>query len=150
MAEGAAVMAIGGTILDMEGQRKAARSEAAALRRNAEQKRLEALELLDRFELNASAMRAEGEVAVSNQMLSAAARGVDVGSESTLDTFEQTRALVAEEIDMRRKEVEWQIQQLRVSADNDIRYGRDVRKASRYKQFGSFLRGAGAVAGALA
>jgi hypothetical protein len=150
MAEGAAVAAIGGTILDIEGQRKASRAEAAALRRNAEQKRLEALELLERFEINASAMRAQGEVDVSNQMLSAAARGVDVGSESALDTFEQTRALVAEDIALRKREVDFQVQQLRQGASNDIRYAYDRRKASSYRQLGSFLRGAGSVAGALA
>lgn len=149
MAEGAAVAAIGGTLLEMKGQKDAARSEAAAARRNADQKRLEALELLDRFNINAAAMKGEGEIEVSNQMLSAAARGVDVGSGSALDTFEQTRALVADEIALRKREALFQAQQLRRSAVSDEIYARDVRKASKYRRFGTFLRGAGTAGGLL-
>lgn len=148
MAEGAAVMAIGGTLMEMEGQKGSARAQAAAARRNAEQKRLEALELLDRFEVNAAAMRGQGEIEVSNQMLNAAARGVDVGSGSTLDMFEQTRAVVAEEIALRRREANFQAKQLMRGASNDERYARDVKRASKYQQWGTFLRGAGS-AGAM-
>lgn len=143
MAEGAAVAAIGGTILSVEGQKKAARSEAAAARRNAEAKRLEAMEVLERFEINASALKQQSEVSISNELVSRASRNVDVGTGTTLDLIDQSRGLVLEQIMLDEREAKFRAKQLEIGADIDQRLATDILSAQRLRTLGTFLSGTG-------
>jgi triphosphoribosyl-dephospho-CoA synthetase len=69
-----------GTIFSIAGQRSQARAQERAARENANAKRLEALELLDRFDINARSLVAEGARLRGQQTTSFINRGVDVGS----------------------------------------------------------------------
>ena len=120
MATGAAVAGVGGTIIAMEGERKAARAQQKAARANAEAKRLQALELLDRFEINSKALVMEGEQVKASQQVEIAGRGIDVSSSSALNLIEETNAMVARQLILDRKEAMFKADQLRRGADMDM------------------------------
>lgn len=146
MAVGAAVAAVAGTALTIAGQRKAAKNEARAARENASQKRLQALELLDRFEINSQSLLLEGELVKGKQRVSFAGKGIEVGAGSALSTIEETNSIVARQLLLDRKEAEFKAGQLRKGADIDVRLAGDIKSARKLQNIGAFLSGAGAVA----
>ena len=75
MATGAAVAVVVGTGLTIAAKRKQAKAEARAARENAANKRIQALELLDRFEINKEALLLEGEVFKGTQKVGFAGKG---------------------------------------------------------------------------
>tara|TARA_R110000782_G_scaffold183574_1_gene273867 strand:+ start:4807 stop:5274 length:468 start_codon:yes stop_codon:yes gene_type:complete len=149
MATGAAVAAVAGTAITIAGQRKAAKAQEAAANSNAAQKRLQAMELLDRFEINSQGLKAEGELMKAQQQTSFAGKGIDIGSGSALSVIEETNSLVARQILLDRKEAIFKASQLQRGADTDTRLAGDIRSASRLAQVGTFLSGAGSAAGSL-
>lgn len=148
MATGAAVATVGGTIIAMEGERKAARAQQRAARANAEAKRLQALEMLDRFEINSRALVMEGEQAKAQQQVAIAGRGIDVSSSAALNLIEETNAMVARQLILDRKEAMFKAEQLRRGADMDTQLASDIGKASRLKRMGMFFGGMGSAASA--
>lgn len=146
MATGAAVAAVAGTAITIAGQRKEAKAKARAARENAQQKRLQALELLDRFEINSQALTIQGEQHKGKQKISFASKNIDIGTGGALSTIEETNSIVARQIALDRKEANFKAHQLRLGADTDMRLAGDIRSASNLQTAGTFLSGAGAVA----
>lgn len=148
MAAGAAVAVVGGTILSIEAQRKEAEAQARAARQNAKAKREQALELLDRLELNNEALIVEGELLKGKQKIDFAGRGIETTSGSALSVIEETNSMVARQLMLDKKEADFKVKQLRAGAEADITLAGDIKAASRLRQMSTFLSGAGAVAGA--
>jgi len=146
MATGAAVAVIAGTAITIAGQRKEAKSQARAARENAQSKKLQAFELLDRFEINSQALRLEGELVKGQQRTSFAGKGIDIAAGSALSTIEETNSIVARQLLLDRKEAQFKVAQLRRGAEADIRLAGDIRSTQRLRQFGTFLSGAGSAA----
>jgi len=147
MAEGAAAAAVVGTIVQLSAKSKEAKAQARAARSNAESKRLAALELLDRFELNTQALIVEGERLKAQQKTDFAGKGIDIGTGSALDVVEETNSLVAQQIILDKKEADFKAGQLLRGAEADVRLAGDIKKGARLEKLGIFLSGAGQVAG---
>ncbi len=145
MATGTALaaVAVAGTAISVIGQRKAAKAQARAARENAQQKRLQALELLDRFEINSQSLLVEAELTKGKQKVSFAGKGIDISAGSALSTIEETNAVVAKQIMLDRREAEFKAAQLRRGADIDVTLAGDIRRAQRLRTVGTFLSGAG-------
>ena len=148
MATGAAVAAVAGTVITIEGQRREARAQARAARQNAKAKRLQALELLDRFEINSQALVLEGELVKGQQKVSFAGKGIDIGAGGALSTIEETNAIVAKQLILDKKEADFKVAQLRAGADADLTLAGDIRSAQRLRSLGTLIGGAGAAASA--
>ncbi len=146
MATGAAVAAVVGAGIAIKGQRDAAKASARAARENAAQKRLQALELLDRFEINAQTTFLEGELLKGKQRTSFAAKGIEVGAEGALSTIEETNALVIRQIMLDRREAVFKAAQLEKGADVDLRLAGDIRRAQRLQSLGTAVGAGGQVA----
>ena len=146
--EVAIAAAVIGTAVQISAQKKAAKSQARAARENANAKRLQALDLLDRQEINAQALRAEGELLKGKQKVGFGGKGIDIGTESALNVIEETNSIVARQLLIDRREAEFKAAQLRSGAAIDVRLAGDIRSASRLQTAGTFLSGAGAVASA--
>lgn len=145
MATGAAVAAIVGTGLIIAGQEKEAKAQARAARENAKEKRLLALELLDRFEINSQTLLLEGELVKGQQRTSFAAKGIDVGAGGALSVIEETNAIVAKQLILDKREADFKVARLRRGAEADITLAGDIRSAQRLRSAGTFLSGAGTV-----
>jgi len=150
MATGAAIAAVAGTAITIAGQRKAAKAQQAAANANAASKRLQAMELLDRFEINTQKLKAEGEVMKGQQQAGFAGKGIDIGSGSALSVIEETNSLVARQILLDRKEAIFKSNQLISGAEADTRLAGDIRSSSNLAQAGTFLSGAGSAASVFA
>jgi hypothetical protein len=142
MAAGTAVAAsIAGTALTIQGQRKAAKAQARAARDNANSKRLQALELLDRFEINSQALFIQGESVKSEQALSFASRGIDATTGTALSVVEETNAIIAKQLILDKREADFKSAQLFSGAEADIRLAGDIRSSQRLQTLGSILSG---------
>lgn len=146
MAAGAAVATVVGTGISLVGQHQAAKAEEAAARFNANQKRIQALELLERFEINSATMRGEAELLKAQQQTSFASKGIDVGSGSALSVIEETNSMTARQIILDRREAEFKAEQIRLGASNDESLASDLRRANNLRMAGTFLSGAGQAA----
>ena len=146
MATGAAVAVVAGTVISMKAQQKEAAAQARAAKQNAQAKREQALELLDRLELNNEALIVEGALLKGKQKTDFASRGIQVDVGSALNTIEETNSLVARQLMMDKKEADFKVKQLRSGAEADIRLAGDIKSASRLRQMGTFLSGAGKLA----
>ena len=143
MAYGAAAVAVVGTIISIQGEKKRARAEQRAALQNAETKRLQALELLDRFEINADKLAIEGEQVKGQQLSQISGRGISINSNAALNLIEETNSLLAREYALRKREVTHQAEMIRRGADIDVETASNIRSASRIRQTGMFLQGAG-------
>lgn len=149
MATGAAAAAVAGTVITIEGQRREARAQASAARQNAKAKRLQALELLDRFDINSQALVLEGELVKGKQKISFASKGIDIGSGSALSTIEETNAIVAKQLILDKKEADFKVEQLRAGADADLTLAGDIKSSQRLRSLGTLFSGVGQTATAL-
>lgn len=148
MATGAAVAAVIGTTIAIVGQQKAARAEASAARENAEQKRIQALELLDRADINANALLLEGELLKGQQKVGFAGKGIDIGAGSALNVIEETNSIIAKQLLLDKREANFKAKQLRSGASADVSLAGDIRSAQRLRTAGTFLSGASRAFGA--
>lgn len=148
MAYGAAAVAVVGTIISIQGEKKRARAEQRAAMQNAETKRLQALELLDRFEINAEKLVVEGEQTKGMQLQQVSDRGIGINSNAALNLIEESNSLIAREYVLRKREVAHQAEMLRRGADIDVEQAAQIRSMSRLRQQGMFLSGVGSAAGA--
>ena len=140
MATGAAVAVVGGTALKIAADRKAAKAKARAARAEAGAKRAQAFELLERFEINADALRQEGEQFKATQI--AIAAGTGLAEKSLLTLMEDTNRKITREISNQRREAEFKADQVIAGADIDTKLAGDIKSASRLQTIGTFLQGA--------
>lgn len=144
MATGALVgLTAAGTYLQMEGNTQAARAKEKAVLEEANMKRVQANQMLERFELNAKVTRMKGREFQSTQISAFAKGGIDVGSGATLLALEDTNRSVQSYLDIQRTEVEDQAAALRAGATLDEVLAKDIRKAAKLTNTGLFLSGAG-------
>ena len=146
MATGAAVAVVGGTALQAYGQYKASRARERAARAQAEAKKQQAFEILDRFEVNAGLLRRRGEQVKARQVLATVASGVEISDTTTLVALEDTNRKISEQIAFERREAEFKAEQLFRGADIDTQLAGDIRKARPFELAGTFLQGARAFA----
>lgn len=120
------------------GQIKAGKAQAAAARRNAEIKRMQANELLDRAEINIGEVFREGRIMAGNQASSYAAAGVGLDG-SPLMVIEQTLARASEEASLIRRDAEFSAKMLRLGADIEVRQGKEMERAAKWGAAGSLI-----------
>ena len=140
MAEGAAALAVAGTITQVIATEKRAKAQERAAKDQATAKRLAAEEVLERFKFNAEALRTDAFSFQQEQIAAAAKAGLS--EQSTLIAMEGTQARLDRQLDIERREAEFKAAQLRAGADIDLRLAGDIKKAKRFEQAGTFLQGA--------
>ena len=147
MATGAVIgVTAASTAYQIYSDRKRAKAEEAAARERGEAKRVQAFELLERFELNAEALRKRGSAFQQEQMAAFAAGGVDVTKGTPLLAMQATKLKVDQQLMIERKEAESKANALFAGADIDTRLAGDIRAAERRGRIGTFLSGAAGVA----
>lgn len=147
MATGAIVATMaGGTILEMAGNKKAARAKERAALAEAAMKRQMASDMLERFDINRKLTLVKGEQFKASQQAAFAKGGVDISSGATLIAMEDTNRGIQQHIDLERMEITAQANALIAGADIDTVLARDIKKASKFQNIGSFMSGAGQIA----
>lgn len=134
-----AALIVGSTVMKMYSDSKARAAEAAAARAQAEAKRKQALELLERSEINIGKLKEEGERFGATQVLSAAAQGF---ADIPLAQLEDTWDKINEEVNFQRREAQFKADQLRSGADIDMQLAGDIQKAGKYETASTLLGGA--------
>jgi len=141
MATGAAVAAVVGTGFSIFGQLKQAKAQKEAALAQADAKRAQAFELLERVEFNIDQLEEETEKFKGRQRAAFAASGVDVGSGVSLVQMEQVNRDLIEEIQAQREEARFKAAALEAGADVDTRLGGDISQAGRLGAIGTGLKG---------
>ena len=138
-----------GTGLKIIGQRKASDAEEAAARKEAELKRQQAFNILERFEMNEKAARRKGESFKQSQIGAFASSGAAVGEGSSLLALEQTNRTLQRAIDLEKFEAEAQANALLTGADFQDVFAEGIKSSKDFESLGLFFSGA-ARAGSLA
>ena len=143
MAEGAIAATAVSTIVQFQSAAEQAKAQVKALEAEAETKRLESLELLERFNINAESLKKDVRVHEGEQVALLAKSGVAVGSGSSLSIMVDNAKKLQRELDNREREAQFKVDQLNRGADIDIELAGDVRKAGRLRRIGIILGGVG-------
>lgn len=149
MAQAAAAgLTVGGGLLKADAIRKETAAEEKALKGEAQLRRLEALEILDRSLINQQTIQVEGEILKGQQKLDFSSRGVDVGSGSALSVIEESNAEILRQVLLERRRSRFEADQREREASSKIRQAGDVKRAGKSRQLsnifstgGSFLGG---------
>jgi len=147
MAVGAAV-ALVGTAVTLYGKHKQGKAQEAAIRENAEAKRLQAFEILGRAETNIERLREQAKVFRAGQLGQIVRGGAAIRGQ-TLVQLEQTNADVLNAIADQRREVNFKAEQLFRGADIDVRLAGDLGTARRISIIGGAIGGVGKAASTL-
>jgi hypothetical protein len=140
MATGAAAVAVTGTAVSIAANNRRARMEARAAREQAEAKREAAFEILARAEENAELTKFEAEGFKQDQVNDLVSRGMG-DTLNTLAAMEDTNNKVQRQLDIERREAEFQADQLFAGADISERLAGDIKKTARLENLGLFLQG---------
>jgi len=143
-----AAIAVAGTAFQMYANNKAVKAQQAAANEQAELKRQQAADVMERFELNARDLRREGEIFKSRQVSSFAKSNVDVGSGSTLLALEQTQDTITRQIELDRIEGKAQANALLRGGEYDLKAGEQARKVGKYNNYNILLQNASRAYGA--
>lgn len=135
-----------GTAVSIYGQRKASKEREAAAIAMANIKNQQAADLMERFEINATAFRQKGEGFKAEQISSFIKGGVASGEGSTLLALENTNRIVTRTLELDRMEVESQANALRAGAEIDVISAGDIASSRDMESLGLFLTGASRVA----
>lgn len=138
MAAGGLIL--GGSIAEFQGIGEQANSERRQLRELEELRRQEALELLDRSEINIQTLRAEGELFKGKQKLDFASRGIDIGSGSALSVIEESNSQVLRQILLERRQTAFQVEQKNKEAASAREKFGEVGRVQRLRQAGTILK----------
>lgn len=149
MATGAAVATIAGTGLSIFGQMEQSKAEGRALAQQADAKRLQAQELLNRTEINIGALKDEARQMKARQATAFAAAGVDVGSGSALVQAEALNEQLVKQINNEREAALFTAESILRGADIDMETAANLKKANFFNVLGTGLSGVGSAAGAL-
>ena len=134
---------IGGTAISAYGQYKSSKARATAMRAQADAKRLQAFELLERNEINVQRTREKGELFKAEQITAFAASGVEISEGTPLSVLEDTSAAISKNIADQKREAEFKAEQLFAGADIDTRLSKDVELAGTIGAVGTVAAGAG-------
>ena len=141
MPEGAAAAIIGSTVIKGFAELQAAKAESRAAQEQADARREQAVEILDRFEVNAEVLRQEGRTLVASQQAGFIKAGVSLEG-TPLSVLEDTNNKINRQIMIERREAEFRSDQLRTAAGIDERVARDINKARILNIFGTAIGGA--------
>src|SRR5690606_32559295 len=130
------------TGFQVAGQIGAANAEAEALRREAENREIQAKETLRRARINAEAARREGERLMGAQTAGYAASGVDIGTGSPLLTMQNTAFIISEDVNRINDEARREAEMIRRGAASLWSQAGDVRRAGALGAVGTSLTAA--------
>lgn len=150
MAEAALIGIAAGTALQISGQRKASKAQEAAALRDAEIKRQQAEDILERLNINTESIEREGQRLRGRQEAAFASSGVDVGSNISLIALEETSRSIDRALDVERFEAQAQINVIESGAEADRQRARDIRSTRDLNTAGIFLSGLGQFGSGLA
>ena len=136
-----AAVAIVGTAVSMYSSKKESRAKQEAAEANAEAKRIQADELMDRFFINKDLLTLEAQSFQGSQIAAFAKGGVELGTGTALVALENTNRKLQRRNEIDRQEAEFKASQLRMGADIDTRLGSDIRSAEKFNQTSIFLNG---------
>jgi len=141
-----AVASLIGTGFQIAGQRASAKAKEEAAFREAELKRQQAFDILERFEINKGFAILEGENFKSEQLGAFIKGGLAIGEGASLLALEQTNRTLQRTLDLEKFEVDSQVEALRQGASFDEIFAQKTRKAADTESLGLFFSGAGRVA----
>lgn len=125
---------VAGPALQIEGNRRKAKAQEEAMRIEAAEKRLQADELIRRFEINTKQKLKEGKFVKAEQTAQFALSDIELSGSSLL-ALEETQRAMTESIDLERQELEFKVQALRRGASfDDIQAGK-IREAEKFDRF---------------
>lgn len=130
------------TGVQIYGQRKASRAKERAARSEAESKRQQALDLIERFEINTDVLRRRGKQFKGEQIAAFVSGGVEISSGSPLLAMEQTNRNIARSIQLDRMELDAQVDAIRRGADLDDVIAKDIAGSRGLDSFSLFMSGA--------
>jgi len=136
-----AAVAVVGTAFEIYGQRKASKAQEAAANYQAAAKRLQAFDLLERFEMNTEANVRRGQRFQKIQQSQYAKGGVDIGEGSPLVAQAETLVLVDRQIGLERMEAQSKANALMAGADIDTSLAGDIASTRGMQTAGLFMTG---------
>ena len=143
MAEGAAIAAIAATGISIFGQAQKSKAEGQALAAEADAKRVQAKELLNRTEINIGALKEEARLMKAKQTAAFGAAGVDVGSGAPLVQAEALNEQLVKAINNERKVALYNAEALMRGAELDEETAANLKKANFFSMVGTGLGGIG-------
>lgn len=130
-------------IIGAIGSSKARKAQARAARRQARLKSIQAQKLIDNNRLNLLGMSIEGQQLQSQQTVSYAKSGVDIGSGSALEVLADTQAQVFANQYLSSEEAKFNAQQIRIEGQVLNSQAKSLRRQGTFEAVGQ-LFGAGA------
>lgn len=129
------------TVFSIASQRKASKAQAAAAVADAQAKREQAFELLDRVEVNIEDIKEKG-LKLMGAQTGAFIKGGVVSTEGTpLDVLDESFSKIQREEMIQRREAEFKAEQLFAGADIDTRLSGDIVSAGKMQQAATLLGG---------
>lgn len=138
-----------GSALQAYGEYQQGKADAAYLREKSQISLLEADEQLNRAAINTQQIIREGKKFSGDQVAQFAASGVDISSNATLATLQDTSSVISDQIYKTQREAEFEAFMKRKEAYSYERAAQDTTKASRIKSLSTILGGSAKVADGL-
>lgn len=135
----AAVMAVGGTAIQVYSQYEEARSKAEAAKKNAAAKREMAYDVLERAKYNIKETQKEGDVFAAEQLGAYAKSGVEF-SGSVLLALEDTAYKISQSMLNQQREADSKARSLFMGADVDLQLSGDIKKVADLQAASTLLR----------
>ena len=144
MAAGAAA-AVVGTGLQIYANSKAASAKARAANAAADANDQQAVDLLERYRINADALKLEGKAFIGDQIAASAELG---RGDAPLALLEETNMRINRQLEIEEIESSAKASALRAGADIDRELAGDIRKSAKVQNVGSFFSAASRFGGA--
>jgi hypothetical protein len=144
MAYGAAAVAVIGTGFQIYANNKEAKAKSAAARASADAANKQAIDLLERYRINAEFLKVEGRAFIGDQIAASAELG---RGDAPLLLLEETNMKVQKQLDIEEMEAESKAAAIRSGAQVDLQLAGDIRRANRTRNVGTFLSGVSSIAG---
>lgn len=144
MASGsiAAGIMVTGAVVSYLGAEEARAQEEKAAKANAKLKKAQAVELLDRFEINSQSLERLGQETAANQQGAYIKGGVDASTGSSLLMMEDTFSKIQRQIGLEKREADFKAKQLIRGANIESDLAGDISKAKKVENIGLFVSGA--------
>jgi len=135
-----AAVAVGGAIIQGIGSLKAGKARAEAAKRQARLNRLQAIETLNRDRTNRFLFTQKGEQTKAQQIAAFTKSGVDISSNSVLETLESTESQVLRQNLLSQREAQFSANQIRQGARATEQAGAAAQRAGVFQAVGGLFR----------
>lgn len=135
----AAVMAVGGTAIQVYAQYEEAQAKAEAAKKNAAAKREMAYDVLERAKYNIAETQKEGDVFAAEQLGAYAKSGVAFEG-SVLLALEDTAYKISQSMINQQREADSKARSLFMGADVDLQLSGDIKKVADLQAASTLLR----------